>query len=229
MHSKCEGFDEVFDQLLKNGDKGSAVLYALDRFTQCSEDVLSFYRFYQDFLLPPLYRWDCNSEVEAMCIWNEHMLSSAIRTVIEALYPHVVRLAREKFPEPDKPKVVVLCPEEEYHDIGARVISDYFLLHGFDSIHVGANTPTKAVMAALPSIRPKFVSISVTNPIHMVATRKMIQTIRESLQAPIRIVVGGKAFSANPSKAQEIGADQLLESFDDIRNLMDWGTKEGKS
>jgi len=225
MHSNGEQYDDAFEQLLRSGDKGSAVLYALERFTKCSADILCFYRFYQDFLLPPLYRWDCNSEVEAKCIWNEHMLSSTIRTIIEALYPHVVRLAREQFPEPNKPKVVVLCPEEEYHDIGARVISDYFLLHGFDSIHVGANTPTKAIMAALPTLQPEFVSISVTNPIHLVSTRKMIQTIRESMQASIQIVVGGKAFSANPSKAQEIGADKLLESFDDIGTLLEWREK----
>lgn len=220
MRENGNTWDKTFDQMLKEGDKAGAVLYALEYFQKNSQDIPAFYRYYEDFLLPPLYRWDCDSEAEALCIWKEHRLSSTIRTIIEMLYPYVVKMAKDAFPDKDKPKAVILCPEEEYHDIGARVVADFFMLNGFDAIHVGANTPTVAIMAALPSLKPDVISISVTNPIHLVATRKMIQTIKSELGKDVKIVVGGRAFFANPKKAEEIGADELLESFDDIQNLL---------
>ena len=60
-------------------------------------------------------------------IWDEHVKTQIVRTVLESLYPRVM-----KTPEilPTR-RVALVCPEGEYHELGLRIIADYFRLSGY--------------------------------------------------------------------------------------------------
>lgn len=48
---------------------------------------------------------------------------------------------REEYHRTKKGVATVLCPPEEYHDLEARMVADFFTIAGFDTIYVGGNTP----------------------------------------------------------------------------------------
>ena len=52
----------------------------------------------------------------------------------------------------------------------------------------------------------------------------MIAEIRKLKHQDFRIIVGGHAFNHNPKAYKDMGADLLLQTFDDIRSLSDSGS-----
>jgi methanogenic corrinoid protein MtbC1 len=46
-------------------------------------------------------------------------------------------------------KVIVMCPEFEDHDMGARMVSDFFTIAGYEAVFIGAKTPIKTILKAV--------------------------------------------------------------------------------
>ncbi|MEM4730059.1 MAG: cobalamin B12-binding domain-containing protein [Thermoplasmata archaeon] len=116
-------------------------------------------------------------------------------------------------------RAAVLCPTEEYHELGARMVADFLTICGYDVTFVGANTPLEDFIAGVQLVRPEVVAVSVTNPYSLVATRRTISALREALGEGARVVVGGNAFRSNPGLFRETGADALLQTFADIEKF----------
>ena len=118
--------------------------------------------------------------------------------------------------------MIVACPTEELHEIGARMVADFFTLCGFHSTFVGANTPQSDILEAIEYVKPVYIAISVSNYYNLVAAHKLVQKIREvreSTGIEFEIIVGGYAFEQNPEMGKKMGSDLLLATFDDIRRL----------
>jgi hypothetical protein len=71
-------------------------------------------------------------------------------------------------------------------------------------------------------VQPEYLAMSVTIPHNLVAARKVtkaLRQIRDTSHAQFQIVVGGQAFYHNRDVAEEMGADLLLDTFEDIQRL----------
>lgn len=155
-------------------------------------------------------------------VWKEHERTSVVRTVVECCYPFVMKERRAKHGDAEGPKVVIACPTEEAHDIGARMVADLFTLCGFQVTYFGASTPVEDIVESIEAIRPKFVGLSVTNIYNLAAVRRTIELIvalRRKEGLDLRILVGGNAFERNPGLGKEMGADECLSDMDDIKAL----------
>lgn len=187
------------------------------------EGSITVFDLYTRVLTPSLNGFECKDKDRDICVWKEHVRSSIVRTVVENCYTQVVRESRKRYPEgPKKGSVVVLCPSEEYHEIGARMVSDIFILNGFDSTFVGANTPREDIVAAIRYTRPRFVAMSISSFYNLVAARNTISELkvlkkRDGLD--FKVLVGGRAFTSNPDAWKDIGADGVLKSVGDIAKL----------
>jgi methanogenic corrinoid protein MtbC1 len=119
--------------------------------------------------------------------------------------------------------VLVLCPEKELHELGARMVADFFTLHGYKSVFIGANTPREQIRAAVTTEKPAVLAVSVTDYFNLVEAGKAIARLRETLSSQglsgTRIFVGGHAFSENPDMVRQIRADGLLRTYEDIGSL----------
>jgi methanogenic corrinoid protein MtbC1 len=183
------------------------------------EKKIDIVTLYTNILAPSLNNMKCNIEEGGVCIWKEHVRSSTIRTVIECCYPYVIREKNELYKDVNHGKVIVICPSEEYHEIGARMVSDFFTLSGFETIFVGSNTPKDEFIKAIDYINPKYLAISVTNYYNLVGVKATIDKIRTSSNNKLIILVGGHAFKNNPEAVKKIGADRFIDNFNDIKNL----------
>jgi methanogenic corrinoid protein MtbC1 len=212
-------FYKEFLAYLDKQDKERCVTFVLDKLSNNEIDVVTLY---EDLLGPSLREQFCHDTGTDICIWEEHVRTSIVRTIIECCYTYLVRERNKLHGADSGEKVIVTCPSEEFHEIGARMVADFFTLCGYDVTFVGANTPREDMFSALSFIKPAFLAISVTNYYNLVAARKMItrfKEIRDETKQSFRIIVGGIAFQDNPATWKEIGADLQLNTFADIKAL----------
>ncbi|MGC9383741.1 MAG: cobalamin B12-binding domain-containing protein [Kosmotogaceae bacterium] len=205
---------EDFVSLLDKYDKEKAFNFAIDLL---NNKTLGVFDLYEKVLKPSLNNWNCDHENNKLCIWQEHIRSSVIRSIIEACYPFVLK-EKAKISENSDKTVAVVCPPGEQHELGARIVTDYFTLYGFKSIFVGSNTPVESFIEAIKNYELDYIAISVTNYFHLFKTKKLIQDIKK-LSPKTKIIVGGRAFSKRKEKFREFGADFFIENIKDISNL----------
>ena len=114
---------------------------------------------YEEILKPSLYNIDeCKDDD---CIWKEHVRTSIVRTIIEVAYPYVIE--QKQGVVSNGLKVLLVCPEKEYHEIGLRMMADFFSLNGYEAIYIGTNTPKEQVLYAVNRLEPDYLALSVTD------------------------------------------------------------------
>jgi methanogenic corrinoid protein MtbC1 len=209
-------YDE-FVSYLNAEDKEKSVQFILSHLGDKSIDVLALYN---EILTPAMYADFCPEAEREICIWKEHIRTSIVRTIIECAHPYIIEERNKKYGPECKGKAVVVCPPEELHELGARMVTDFFSLTGFSVTFVGANTPQDDIINAIKYVNPDYVAVSITNYYNLVATRRLVLKMRETIKSSsFRLILGGQACRENPDACEKIGADIVLQTFEDIKNL----------
>jgi methanogenic corrinoid protein MtbC1 len=205
---------EEFISILETEDRAKALEYIIGKLESGEAGIVEIY---EEVLARSLNEMKLTGE-EKTDIWKEHVRSSIIKTIVENCYPYVVKERGSRGSQPDCKKVAVVCPVDEYHEIGARMIADYFTINGYDTTFVGSNTPKEVFISGIHVDRPDYVAISITNPYNLVSARNTIELIRKS-DPNVMILAGGSALSKLNDRASSLGADRYLTSFEDIEAL----------
>lgn len=201
---------QKFLSLLESEQKDQAVLFAMQLL---ENGTLTVEALYQELLSPSLLDFTCKSDDQEVCIWKEHYRTSIIRTILESSYLHIIKRL-ESIKKIDK-KIVVLTPAFEYHEIGAIIVANYFLLEGFDASYIGANTPKDEILSAIRAYAPDYIALSVTNSYNIVITKQITDEIKRFFPH-VGIILGGQAFR-HQHAVESLQYDFLLESLDDIK------------
>lgn len=210
-------FYDDFISYLEEENKEKAVQLILNKLDSGEIQIVELYT---KVLAPALNNMECKLEDKRICIWREHVRSSIIRTIIECCYPYVIK---ERINEGNSKRAVIVCPSEEYHEIGARMAADFFVICGFNTTFVGSNTPKEDFMAAIDVVKPDYVVISVTNYYNLVAAKRAIDKIKKEAKFKGIIIVGGHAFKNNMVAVKQVGAEKYIDSFEDIEKLSEEG------
>lgn len=209
-----EEFYQNVLQALQKEDKEQAVYLCINALKNKKITVVDLYEM---ILTPALANIIEEYKETEDLIWREHVRSGIIRTIIESAYPYVLEERKNK--ELKKEKVLVICPEFEEHELGARMVSDFFRIEGYETTFVGARTPLKTIFKALDVVEPTYLIISVTNFYNLVSVKKTIEDIRQKSTHNLTIVAGGRAISANPEAVEFVGADFELNGYEAIKKL----------
>lgn len=217
-----------FRSFLDAEDKEECVRFALSLLESSSLGIVELY---EDVLARAAREPNCTIRQRTLCVWEEHVRTSIIRTVLECCFPYLMRERRTLLGDRTRGPGIVVCPTEEYHELGARMAADLFTLCGFHVTFVGANTPQRDILEAVVLVHPAFVGVSVTGPYNLIAAGRAIRQLiaqREASGGAFRIVVGGRAFGDDAALAVSLGADRLVDSYDDIRRFseeMPWRSR----
>lgn len=204
---------EKFVECLENDDKPNAVRIALDALETGKVGIVELYN---ELLIPAQNKMELEERRESVAIWKEHFRTSVVRTIIEYCYPRVVNEGlRNSFKEGRK-KILVFCPAEEYQDIGARMIADFFTLCGHQVYFLGGNTPPEALLQAIVRLHPEVIAMGVSNYFNLVAARRTIEDVRKILGDDVSIILGGAAFKDNLSVVKELGGDYYVDGYDAV-------------
>lgn len=210
---------DLYDKILaslQDENKENALNLCISALKEKSISVVDLYL---NILTPAINNIIHEYEDEEDLIWREHVRSGIVRNIVESSYPYVLE-ERNKNEMKNNGNVIVMCPEFEDHDLGARMISDFFTIAGYNSTFIGAKTPKKTILKAVEIVRPRYLCISITNYYNLISVKKTIQSIKENLDYKITFLLGGSAFISNPNAYIEVGGDFLLNNFQDIQNLV---------
>lgn len=207
---------EELMKFLKEEDKENSFKLCMDALENHNISVIDLY---ESILSPALNSIieEYDLDVESL-IWKEHVRSGIIRTIVESAYPYVIR-ERNKSGYPNKGSALVMCPKFEEHELGARMVTDFFTIAGYKTTFIGANTPETTILKAIETTIPTYICISVTNPYNLVATKKTIEKVKKTFNLGIKYLLGGYAFASDPSMYKKVGGDMLLKTFQDILSL----------
>lgn len=198
---------DKFNQLLDAENRYECIKYIRNLVQNKS---ISIVEAYEQILGPSLNNTGKSIIEEKERIWEEHVKTSIVRSVVECLYPNVYENIHKK----TGLKALVLCPSEEFHEIGARMVSDFLLLLGYDVTYIGGNTPIDDFVYAINELKPALVAISVTNYYNLVVLKDTIEKVRE-IDQDCKILVGGGAFGKNNCHTT-VGADYCAHTFAEI-------------
>lgn len=195
-----------FISLLDKEDKDKCLLFINELF----ENGASVKEVYENYLIPALAEYNCDSANEEICIWKEHTRTSIIRTILESTYIHLIKQKKPSI----KKSVLVACPQLEYHEIGAIIAANFFILEGFDAKYIGANTPSEQIISAVNILKPDFLALSITNYYNVVAVKKLTENLK-TLNPDLKIILGGQA-TKNTRTLEQLSYDLIITNHEDI-------------
>jgi methanogenic corrinoid protein MtbC1 len=104
--------------------------------------------------------------------------------------------------------LVAACVGSELHEIGVRMVADFFEMEGWDTYYLGAGLPHDQILSALEQRKPDLIALSATMTFHIPLVTELISAIRSvSSSATARIMVGGMPFNHTPELWKSVGAD----------------------
>lgn len=146
---------------------------------------------YVELFQKSLYRigklWDHNQ----MSIPEEHMSTQIIQSLIS-------RFAPVGKTEPEK-KVVVTCIDKEFHEIGAKMVSNVFELAGWKTYYLGASVPTKEIIKFVKQIDPEAIALSWSLYLNLSRFLEVVDHLKRFFPDK-KILVGGQALAENSDK-----------------------------
>jgi len=126
-------------------------------------------------------------ELNKISVASEHLASAIVESILNELYLTIMHNDKSN------KKVVVACVENEFHQIGIKMVSDVFEINGWNSFFLGANTPTIDLISFVEFIKPYMLAISLSIYSNIPILERMIQKIRDDMPE-LPILVGGQAF-----------------------------------
>jgi methanogenic corrinoid protein MtbC1 len=151
---------------------------------------------------PALYEvgrlWHLNKLNVAM----EHYCTAATQLIISRLYPYIFTGVK------GTKKLVATSVSGELHELGVRMITDFFELEGWDTYYLGANTPHDSVVSTVEELDADLLAISATIPFHIEKVAELIASVRKNKAiSHAKILVGGYPFNQNQDLWHKVGAD----------------------
>ncbi|MFA4964532.1 MAG: cobalamin-dependent protein [Thermoleophilia bacterium] len=169
-------------------DRASAVRTAVEAVTSGAIDIRGLYR---EVLSPLLVNAGYGWKRGKLAIWEQHMASATVRTIVEILYPDVLE-AKAAAP-PSGRSVLLACPPEEGHDLGLRMVADRFDMAGWTTFYLGPDTPVQEIADAAGRLGVDAVVLSSSTQVHRLGVRQAVDDLRLALPG-VDLWVGGPAF-----------------------------------
>ena len=155
---------------------------------------------YEHVLLP--------AQAEIGNMWHRAEVSISDEHYATATTQMVMSRARSWFPAPEKSdrRMLAFTVGGDLHEIGIRMVSEFFELDGWNAYYLGANIPAADALHAIGIREPHLVAISLHSLLHLTSLAELIANIKRE-NPEIRVLVGGTPFMLVQDLYEEIGAD----------------------
>ncbi|MBN2728664.1 MAG: cobalamin-dependent protein [Bacteroidales bacterium] len=134
-------------------------------------------------------------------IAKEHYCSAATQQIMSQLYHYIFDTEKKGA------NMVAASVGSELHEIGIRMVADFFEMDGWDTYFMGANTPLPSIISAIKENDAKVLALSVAIPYHLSTLNDYIASVREELNGSVKILIGGYAINALGESRNKINAD----------------------
>jgi methanogenic corrinoid protein MtbC1 len=150
--------------------------------------------------------WQTNQ----ITVAEEHYCTAATQLIMSQLYPYV--FASDK----TEGTLVATCVAGDLHEIGVRMVADFFEMDGWNTYFLGASTPAQAVVDAVVQHQAQVLAISATMSGHLRGVDELIHLVRaQPACRDVKILVGGYPFLVAPELWERVGADGTAANAQD--------------
>lgn len=141
-------------------------------------------------------------QINQLSVAEEHYVTAATQLIMSQLYPHIFSSDKNGL------RLVAACIGGELHEIGIRMVADFFEMEGWDTYYLGANTPTGSIVETIEARQADILAISATMTFHVGAVAKLIEQVRLTKAGQqVKILVGGYPFNVSSALWKRSGAD----------------------
>jgi len=189
---------ERYLQALLDGDRQAASRMVLD----AVEAGLSVRRVYLDVFQRSQHEIGRLWQLNRISVAQEHYATAATQLIMSQLYPRIFATPR------NGRTLVAACVAGDLHEIGVRMVSDFFEIEGWDTFYLGANVPHASVVSTLIDKHADVLALSATLTPHIGEVRALIRLVRANERCrDVHILVGGHPFNTTATLWRSVGAD----------------------
>jgi methanogenic corrinoid protein MtbC1 len=142
--------------------------------------------------------WQANK----ISVAQEHYCSATTQLIMAQLYPYIFDTKKNGL------KMIATCVSGELHEIGIRMVADFFEMEGWDTYYVGANMPANSILETIENTKPDLLCVSITMLFHLSKAVELITSVKAMAAGrETKIMVGGYPFSVSPSLWEKMGSD----------------------
>jgi methanogenic corrinoid protein MtbC1 len=155
------------------------------------------------------------AQIELGRMWHAGEITVADEHFASAITQAIMSTLRSRFPKRERKGKLVLAAAVggELHEIGVRMVADFFEMDGWDVIYLGANTPSSDIVSVVGDRRANLLAISVSTLLHLHTAGKLIDQVRQDQKcAKTKVLVGGPPFKSVSDLWSELGADGCAAS-----------------
>lgn len=181
---------------------------AIDLVLEAVDQGLSVRDAYLEVLAPAQRETGRLWHVNQLGVAQEHLISETSHTLMTLL-------SRRQRPAPANGKVVITAAVPgNAHDLGLRIVADFFEHAGWRVIHLGADVPAEDLLGAIQAFEADLLALSASLPAQIPEMITSVRQVRD--KAPkVRILVGGGALAAADDLWQSMGAHAWAANADD--------------
>ncbi len=189
---------QSFNQALLRGNKnkaGEMIFEELKKGTSVKDIYLHVFQVSQ---LEVGRLWLLNK----ISVAKEHYVSAATQMIMSRLYPYIFSTERigKTF--------VGACVGGELHEIGIRMVCDFFEMEGWDTYYLGANTPANTILSSINEYKADIIGLSIAMPYNQSLLKDVISKIKkETEDQEIKVLIGGNGISREKINPEISGAD----------------------
>ncbi|WP_430815525.1 cobalamin B12-binding domain-containing protein [Carboxylicivirga sp. RSCT41] len=144
--------------------------------------------------------WQHNKISVAM----EHFCTAATQLIMSRLYSYIFSYERNK----KGLNLVSTSVSGELHELGIRMVTDFFEMDGWNTYYLGANTPKEGVLDMIKDCKADLLAVSATIYFNIPQVEELISYIKNEYgNDHLKIIVGGNAFNMKPDLWTELNAD----------------------
>ncbi len=144
---------------------------------------------YQRVIAPAMHEIGALWERGAITVADEHQATALTNRVLAALRPPPGDAA-----SPQRGRALLAAVEGEQHALGLRMAADLLEDAGYETVYLGADVPTDALMRAVKTFSPDLVALTAT----MQALAPQLEAVAGELRGAhpqLGLLIGGQAAS----------------------------------
>jgi methanogenic corrinoid protein MtbC1 len=188
---------QYLDNLLR-GERSVSSRLILDEVAQGA----SIKDIYLHVFQPSQYEIGRLWQINQISVAQEHYCTAATQLIMSQLYAHILNTKK------NGRRLVATGVGGELHEIGLRMLADFFEMEGWDTYYLGSNTPASTIVQTLTERKSDVLAISVTMTFHISLAAALIQQVRAFDSGRlIKILIGGYPFNIEPELWRQVNAD----------------------
>ena len=143
-------------------------------------------------------------QLRKISVAHEHFCSAATQVLMSQLLPRF-------FPAQRRDRaVVVACVSGDLHEVGARMVGDFFAMAGWDTYFCGANMPHAGVVQSAAERGADVLAVSASMGCHLHTVQELLERVRaDPCCAALPVMVGGHPFSVDAALWRTLGAQGM--------------------